>query len=210
VLVISIFILIILPVLPWLFEKKNKLKDKDELLEIIRNNVVPRINLALEVLQNEIEKKFSLKGKVRISLWIPVKKKFFTWNLQMVCKTENIPDKELRASFELDEGVIGYTYLKNKRKYSLEFIDVSNLNDLPQSYVDLKSDNGLLINHDFKIVLAIAAFQESSIIGLLAIDTDNTMDSSQMNDADLHSMALDWIVEFSGVVKLLWRMKNNV
>jgi hypothetical protein len=128
----------------------------------------------------------------------------------MVCKTKNIPDKELEACFDLQEGVIGYTYLKNRRKYALEFIDVSDLDNLPKGYIPLQNDNQILINSNIKSVLAIAAFQENSIFGLLAIDTDSIDDLSKMQEKELHSLIVDWIVQNSGVVSLLWRMKNNV
>jgi hypothetical protein len=39
---------------------------------------------------------------------------------------------------------------------------------------------------------------------------DNIDDLAIMNYQKLHDMAVDWIVEYSGVIKLLWRMKNNV
>jgi hypothetical protein len=129
----------------------------------------------------------------------------------MVCRTNNIPDKELKElSFRLDEGVIGYTYLKSQRKYTLEFIDISDPENLPSSYIPLQSDNQLLINPSIKAVLAVAALQKNSIVGLLAIDTDEIADLPIMNDKNLHSDIFDWIVDNSSVVELFWRMKNNV
>jgi hypothetical protein len=59
-------------------------------------------------------------------------------------------------------------------------------------------------------VLAVAALQKSSILGLLAVDTDDSADLSSMNDRNLHSSILDWMTQYNNVVKLLWRMKNNV
>jgi hypothetical protein len=92
----------------------------------------------------------------------------------------------------------------------LEFIDISNSQKLPSSYVALQRDNELLINPNIKIVLAVAALQESSILGLLAVDTDDIADLNLMNDRNLHSSILDWMTKYNNVVKLLWRMKNNV
>jgi hypothetical protein len=211
--IISILILVISVILsgiPVLLSRKQTRQDTVELLETIRLNIVPAISNYLEELSADIKQKFNLKGNIRVSLWIPVRQKLFTWNIQMVCKTSNISDKELEAIFELDEGVIGYTYLKAKRKYALEFIDISNPQKLPSSYVALSRDNELLINPNIKIVLAVAALQESSILGLLAVDTDDIADLNLMSDRNLHSSILDWITEYSNVVKLLWRMKNNV
>lgn len=55
-----------------------------------------------------------------------------------------------------------------------------------------------------------AAFQEGSIAGLLAIDTDNPVDFGEMQKYQIHSDALDWIIAKSDIIRLLWRMKNNV
>lgn len=210
VLILSICVLALPPIALWCLDQKQKTKDKIELLKTVKDNVLPSIDLDLKKLQTSIKTKFKPKGKIRISLWIPVQKRFFKWNLEMVCRTPNIPDKELQASFKLREGVIGYTYLKNRRKFALEFIDVSIPTNLPEGYVELEPDNKLLINPDIKVVLAIAAFQENSSLGLLAIDTDNIDDFSIIENNELHSMVVSWIVHNSGVIGLLWRMKNNI
>ena len=127
----------------------------------------------------------------------------------MVCRTENILDRELKALFKLDEGVLGYSLLKSQ-KHCMEFIDVSNINNLPATYLSLSQENYILINRNLKGVLVAAAFQEGSIAGLLAIDTDNLADLGEMQQYELHSDALDWIIAKSDIIKLLWRMKNHV
>lgn len=207
--IVTIISIIILGI-PVLLSQTQTGQDTVELLETIRLNIVPAISSSLEELSVNIKQKINLKGNIRVSLWIPVRQKLFTWNLQMVCKTSNVSDRELEALFELDEGVIGYTYLKTIRKYALEFVDISNSQQLPSSYVPLQRDNELLINPHIKIVLAVAALQKSSILGLLAVDTDDSADLSSMNDRNLHSSILDWMTQYNNVVKLLWRMKNNV
>lgn len=127
----------------------------------------------------------------------------------MVCKTDNVPDKELLASFSLDEGVVGYTFLKSK-KHCVELINVSAYNSLPKSYKHLTYENEVLINKNIQSVLVIGAFQEGAIVGLLAIDTEDSQDMSKMADGSLHDNALDWIIAKSNAVRLLWRMKNHV
>ncbi|MBC1240550.1 hypothetical protein GNE10_26020, partial [Nostoc sp. 2RC] len=146
---------------------------------------------------------------IRLSIFVPIRDGLCNWKLQMVCKTDNIPDKERTAVFELNEGVLGYTFLKT-RKHQIEFIDVSNNNNLPSTYVSLNSDNSNLINRDIKGVLVVSAFQNGSVAGLLAIDTENVSDLSKMEDNKLHSDALDWIIARSKAVKWIWRIKNNV
>jgi hypothetical protein len=74
----------------------------------------------------------------------------------------------------------------------------------------LSQENSILINRELKGVLVASTFQEGSIAGLLAIDTDEYSDLVKMQEYRLHSDVLDWIIAKSEVVRLLWRMKNNV
>ncbi|MDV2991006.1 MAG: hypothetical protein N4J56_000660 [Chroococcidiopsis sp. SAG 2025] len=127
----------------------------------------------------------------------------------MVCKTQNIDSRELEASFCLNEGALGYTFLRAKQ-YHVEFVDVSNPNNLPCTYIPLSQDNQSLIAGDIKGVIVVAAFQENSIAGFLAIDTDNIIDLRKLRDNDVHSVALSWIIDRRKVIRTLWRMKNNV
>jgi hypothetical protein len=148
--------------------------------------------------------------ETRISLWIPVRLSLFNWNLQMVCKTDNIPDQELEASFNLDEGVIGYTYLRNRRRYSLEVVNVSDESQLPLSYIPLRQDNQLLIKSDIKGILALSSFQRGSIVGLLAIDVNNINDLATIEKVELHDLAVKRITGHKRDIQLLWRMKNRL
>lgn len=127
----------------------------------------------------------------------------------MVCGTENILEREFQAYIKLNEGVLGYTFLKSQ-KHCMEFVDLSDPKKLPVTYTLLSQENSILINRELKGVLVASAFQEGSIAGLLAIDTDEYSDLVKMQEYRLHSDALDWIIAKSEVVRLLWRMKNNV
>ena len=128
----------------------------------------------------------------------------------MVCKTDDIPDQELEASFNLDEGVIGYTYLRNRRRYSLEVVNVSDQSQLPLSYIPLRQDNQLLIKSDIKGILALSSFQRGSIVGLLAIDVNNINDLATIEKVELHDLAVKRITGHKGDIQLLWRMKNRL
>ena len=128
----------------------------------------------------------------------------------MVCKTDDIPDQELEASFNLDEGVIGYTYLRNRRRYSLEVVNVSDESQLPLSYIPLRQDNQLLIKSDIKGILALSSFQRGSIVGLLAIDVNNINDLPTIEKVELHDLAVKRITAHKGDIQLLWRMKNSL
>ncbi|MDZ8239238.1 MAG: hypothetical protein RMZ69_19160 [Nostoc sp. ChiQUE01a] len=196
-------------ILVWFNDFKRQSQEYSEISELVTENVIPRIDDELNKFKKILKNKFKFSDNIRLSIFVPIRDGLCNWKLQMVCKTDNIPDKELTAVFELNEGVLGYTFLKT-RKHQIEFIDVSNNNNLPSTYVSLNSDNFNLINRDIKGVLVVSAFQNGSVAGLLAIDTENVSDLSKMEDNKLHSDALDWIIARSKAVKWIWRIKNNV
>ncbi|PZV26121.1 MAG: hypothetical protein DCF12_11505 [Snowella sp.] len=206
--VVSILVLVLSYLWAWLIEGQQKNKENDETIEIIGKYVVSNTNRYLCDFQDEI--KNSLQIETRISLWIPVRLSLFNWNLQMICKTNDVPDQELEASFNLDEGVIGYTYLRNRRRYNLEVVNVSDETQLPLSYIPLRQDNQLLIKSDIKGILALSSFQRGSIVGLLAIDVNNINDLPTIEKVELHDLAVKRITAHKGDIQLLWRMKNRL
>lgn len=207
--IVSILVIIIPFLVSYVFEISVKSKEASELADVTRDSIVPATENELDDLQGEIAGRFHLNGKVRLSIFVPVRVGLFNWHLQMVCKTSNIDDKELEASFCLDEGVLGYTFLK-ANKYHVEFLDVSEPTQLPITYISLSQDNQNLVEQDIKGVVVVAAFQENSIAGLLAIDTDKSTNLHKMRGKDLHNAALSWIIARRKTVRVIWRMKNNV
>jgi hypothetical protein len=205
----SILIISMSYFLPWLSNFLTSKKEASELAFAIGESLIPAIEIELKALRTKIKKKFRLSEEIRISVFIPVRKGFCRWSFQMVCREGNIPDRELMAQFKLNEGVIGYTFIKNE-KHCMEYINVSDPNNLPISYKKLTAQNKPLIRRDIKAVLIAAAFQEGSIAGLLAIDTPNSQDTQKMEDKSLHDEALNWIIARSKAIRLLWRMKNSV
>lgn len=127
----------------------------------------------------------------------------------MVCKTKNVDNRELEALLHLNEGVLGFTFLR-ANKFHVEFLDVSDPTNIPSTYIPLSQDNQNLIDPNIKGVVAVAAFQESAIAGLLAIDTSQLTNSQKMRDRGLHGDALSWIIDRRKIIRTLWRMKNNV
>jgi hypothetical protein len=117
--------------------------------------------------------------------------------------------KEREARLDLNEGVIGYTFLRNQ-KHCIEFIDVSPNARLPTSYKPLSGENATLINRDIQAVLVAAMFEEGSVAGLLAIDTYEIDNIPKMEDNLLHDTALDWVIERSNVIRLIWRVSNDI
>ncbi|AFZ25301.1 hypothetical protein Cylst_3135 [Cylindrospermum stagnale PCC 7417] len=143
--VISVIIILLLYLIVWALDLNNKAKEDNELASVIKDNVIPGIELELKELKKNIKTKHRLVDNIRLSIFVPVRAGLFKWNLQMVCRTNNISERELLAKFKLYEGVLGYTYLKTK-KHSMEFIDISNSSNLPVTYTPLKQENSNLIN----------------------------------------------------------------
>lgn len=127
---LSAFIIVASYFLPWLLDFLNNKKERKELSDAIEESLISAIENELSMLKGQIRKKFNLEESIRVSIFIPVRQRFFGWSLQMVCRTKNVSDRELLAKFQLDEGVIGHTFLKNQ-KHCIEFIDVSKSEPLP-------------------------------------------------------------------------------
>ena len=207
--IISVLIITVSYALPWLADFLLNQKENEELADAIKESLIPALQTELKSLRTVMKSRFKFSNSIRLSIFIPIRQGIAKWSFQMVCKTNNVPDKELLASFNLDEGVIGYTFLKSK-KHCVELINFSDCNSLPKSYKHLTYENEVLINKNIQSVLVIGAFQEGTIVGLLAIDTEDSQDMLKMSDESLHDNALDWIIAKSNAVRLLWRMKNHV
>lgn len=207
--IISVFIITASYILPWIAEFSLNQKENAELADAIKESLIPALQTELKSLKADIRRRFKFSKSIRLSIFIPIRQGIAKWSFQMICKTDNVPDKELLASFNLDEGVVGYTFLKSK-KHCVELINFSDCNSLPKSYKHLTYENEVLINKNIQSVLVIGAFQEGAIVGLLAIDTEDSQDMSKMADISLHDDALDWIIAKSNAIRLLWRMKNHV
>jgi hypothetical protein len=212
VLFVSVGILAALYFLVWLREGMQSHREATDLAKVTQEHIVPLINTALKRFKTKSKKSYELHDDIRISVFVPVRKSFMKWRLKMVCKTDDIPNSELEASLAFDEGVLGYTFLRTK-KHCMEYVNISAFDSTspPSGYRPLSSNNQILISSSIQGVLVAGVFQEGSIAGMLAIDTDNSENLEKMeSEYGLHSDALDWILAKSEVVKLLWRMKNNV
>lgn len=206
---VSVSIIIASYLLPWLSDFLVSQKESRELIIMVEENLIPAIDLELKYLKTKFRRSFKLSKGIRISIFIPIRRGFLRWHFQMICRTSNIPPRELSAKFKLDEGVIGCAFLKNQ-KQCMVFIDVSPHVRLPSEYKKLTPDNEILIDSNIRAVSVAGAFQKNSIAGLIAIDTDNDADIPKIQEKEVHDQALNWILERSKVVKLLWRIKNNV
>ena len=208
--VISILFVIIIYLLIWMADTIQKSKEISELTVAIKNYAVPWTEKELKSLINrKCRLKYNFSEEVRASIFLPVRIGFLQWRLQMVCRTDNIMEKELDAIFTFNEGVLGYTFLRAK-KYHVEFLDVSNPQNLPAAYVPLSQDNRNLIESNIKAVTVFAISQGNSLTGLLALDTTNSSDLPALQKTDLHSEVINWIRSRKQELEMLWRMKNNV
>ena len=206
----SIGFLIFTYLIIWIADNIQKSKDVNDLATVVRTYTIPLTEVKLKNLINRsFKQKYNLSDNVRASIFLPIRVGFFQWRLQMVCKTENIRDKELDALFSFNEGVLGYTFLKAKN-YHVEFLDVSDPQNLPSTYVPLSQDNVSLIEQNLKAVTVLAFSQGKSITGLLAIDTTDNSDLQALQNRGLHSEAVNWMRSRKQDIEYLWRMMNNV
>lgn len=208
--VISIMFVIIIYLVIWIADTIQNSKETSELTLAIKKYTVPCTEKELKNLINrKCRQKYNISEDVRASIFLPVRIGFLQWRLQMVCRTDNIMEKELDAIFAFNEGVLGYTFLRAKN-YHVEFLDVSNPQNLPGTYVTLSQDNRSLIDPNIKAVTVFAISQGNSIIGLLGLDTTNSSDLPNIQKPDLHSEVINWIRSKKPELEMLWRMKNNV
>lgn len=126
-LIVSVAIITALYILAWFNELLKDSKEASALSNTTRDYLVPLLQTALKKLRTSIRKKFNLSDGIRLSIFVPVRIGILQWRLQMVCRTDNISERELQALFKLNEGVLGYTFLKSQ-KHCMEFIDISNQN----------------------------------------------------------------------------------
>jgi hypothetical protein len=206
---IAIGTILLLYALTWWIDFLANTREATELSQVTKTYLLGMQQGKLKKFHTHLSKNFSLSKDARLSVFIPVRQGFMKWHLQMVCATANVPQRESDALFQLNEGVIGYTFLKS-RKHAVEFLNLSNHRKIPKTYVHLDTDNKALISRGVKGVLVAASFQDQSVASLLAIDTENDSDLQAMESADLHMEVLDWIKAQNDLVKLLWRMRNNV
>lgn len=208
---ISIVILLIVFIIDIIRDFQKKKQEKKEVTQIIEDYILPSVNINLQKIHNDLQQKFqNIQGDWRISLWIPVRVSFLRWNLQMVSRTSNIPDRELKTSFKLHEGVIGNIFLRTQ-KYHVDFIDLEqNSDQLFPPYCELQQSNATLIKDGIVGVLVASGVQESSVVGLLALDTDDPNDIDTFREKEVRDMLITWVIDFEKEIAYLWRARNNV
>ena len=109
--VISILFVIIIYLLIWIADTIQKSKEISELTVTIKNYTVPGTEKELKNLINRrCRQKYNFSEDVRASIFLPVRIGFLQWRLQMVCRTDNIMEKELDAILTFNEGVLWYTF----------------------------------------------------------------------------------------------------
>jgi hypothetical protein len=206
---LALCMILLVYVVTWWGELSANSREVTELARVTNTYLLSKQRSSLKKLNSHLKKNFSLSDDARLSLFVPVRQGFLKWRLQMICHTDNVPEREAEALFRLNEGAIGYTFLKS-RKHAVEFLNLSKPRKLSKSYVPLDEDNLVLISREIQGILVAASFHDRSIAGLLAIDSENLSDLAAMENGNLHGDSLDWIKAQGDLVKLLWRMKNNV
>jgi hypothetical protein len=90
VLILSASIISILYFLAWFYELTKASNEASELADITQNYLVPLQVTALKRFRTSIRRNFGLSERIRISIFVPVRRGFLCWRFQMVCGTENI------------------------------------------------------------------------------------------------------------------------
>lgn len=194
----------IIVIAAWIGYQRRKTHNADY-YRIIREALIPYINSHLEQLRARIMRTYKLSDSARLSIFLPVRDGIFQWGLRMICQTNNVPQKEKRCVFTLDEGIVGMVFLRTK-KNNVMFVDITDKNNT--SYRPLSDDNRVLIKHDLKGILVTCVVQGGTVAGLLSLDSSNASDLQTFQSQSLHESMLDWICENDNSVQSLWRMSN--
>jgi hypothetical protein len=212
----SVLIIVIPSLLFWLRDVSEGSKAKSELAQVVNEEYASYIGSKLRnLISRYVNKKLNCKGNIRVSLFIPVRIRTFYWQLKMICGTANIHDQEVsKLSFNLGEGALGYTLLQVNPEYAwkVQAVNILDHRNSHKGYTDLRHSNAVFLG-EIKVVLVVAALQEGSIIGLIAIDSDDVLDYNELfngKDGKVHSYILDWLDKNKRSIELLWSVKNRV
>jgi hypothetical protein len=207
---VIILIVVILFFLSWALDSLQKSEELNDLRVAVREYIIQSVNQDLTDLVAQLKSRFQLSDDVRASIWLPLREGSLSWGLHMVCRTENIQERELNASFDFDEGVLGQAFLGASNESTVNFLDVSTSNSLPQSYTPLSQGNKLFIEKDIKGVAVLYLRHKGHIGALLALDTTKISDLSALQDIGLHSDIAHWMIPQLRTTDLIWRDYHRV
>jgi hypothetical protein len=186
----------------------EKKKQVEELSRITKDFTFPYLETKLNEFCEDLKKTFGLSDEVRLYIAIPVRKGFINWKIQIVCRSKNVIDRELYASFEFGEGAYGYAFNtidKNKQHRTLP-IRLMPPSEIPSSYKHLSDNNKSFVKSDLIGFLITPSFEKDFLNGVLIIDTSDSSDMSKLIQPRLQSHVLDWLGVDIQVITLLWRM----
>lgn len=206
---VIILILILLFMISWLIDTYQRSQETSRLSLAVKEHVIPNVNNELGIFMGILKKRYGLSKGVRLSIFIPLRERFLVWKLHMICKTRNIDNRELNASLNLNEGVIGYTFMQEKEKIRIKFLNVQKLPAIP-GYKPLRNDNKYFIDNDIAGVTVVCLESRASVSALLAIDTLDESDLDIIQDQKLHSDITHWMHEQLNSTDLIWMDCHNV
>lgn len=200
-------IILLLSALQFLFDYNKS----DKLNTIVSNHIVPAVSSQLTSLRKTIADLIKAPAKdLRICLFVPIRIGLFKWRLKIVCNTDNVSRAEVEAQFELDEGAIGYLFIKtqNHGSEAIEIITPGSL--VPKVYKDLSKDNQNLIRKDILAVTGAGSRTKAGTLGFVCVDTNNSLTASKLKAFSARDPRLEWIVEHQAEIDLLWKMLNKL
>jgi hypothetical protein len=173
------------------------------------NDYIPAVlKKELDKLLIQLVRSHGLSRGARATIFVPGRFGLFQWRLQMACRSSVVSPAEQLALFQLDEGAIGYTFLKTKRR-RVEVVPITNI-EADKKYNDLSYENKAVIKKNITCILVVSVFHDGQIAGLVAIDSNNINDNIKMEEQDVHNVLFDWLTKRERDIRLLWRLKNNV
>lgn len=186
----------------------EKKKQTDELSRITKDFTFPYLETKLDEFCEELQEAFNLSDKIRLYIAIPVRQGFVDWKIQIVCRSRNVSDRELYASFDFGEGAYGYAFNvidKNSRYRTLP-IQLMPPSEIPSNYRHLSDNNKQVVKSDLVGFLITPSFENDFLNGVLIIDTSVPADVAKLLQPRLQSHVLDWLGIDTQVITLLWRM----
>ncbi len=186
----------------FIFSNRSNKREQSELQHVVTDVIVPNLSFKLDMLLDNLRKEFKLSREARACVFVPVRNRVLSWRLRMMSRSLNVPEKETKTNFALDEGIIGLVFLRTETNN----VEVADLRDRSnQTYRPLEQSNEILIRHDLKGVLAACTVSSGFSAAIISIDTSNANDIPLLFTKDVHDCLLDWIDENSKALHTLWK-----
>jgi hypothetical protein len=178
----------------------------DVILSITKENIEDQ----LLDFSEQIKKEFHLSQESRVYIVMPVREKFLSWRLKIVCRTPSLDDRELNAAFSLNEGIYGWAIgectMDNRHTSLAVSLDIRSL---PPGYVHLSPNNKILLKDNLVGFYILPIFEQRNLCGEFIIDTGNSSDVELFRKDELTRKVVEWLSPKLPKFSLFWRLIRN-